>query len=139
MRISHRGASAAVIVALILVGCAARARGPNPGSSKVDIRQTALAVTPNDDAASTWVRYHAFLWSVVSGARHEPWQLEKAVAFFESATGIPTTLIGSWGGLILNYEALEGDLRQWDVWYSLNSSQIDMAKVAAQLPYPEKP
>jgi hypothetical protein len=48
-------------------------------------------------------------------------------------------MVGSWGGVILNYDKLRGDIQRWDAWYSVNGSRIDMTKIADQLPYQGQP
>ena len=60
--------------------------------------------------------------------------LDKAVYFFERASGIQSRLIGSYGGRVLDREVLRHDLQRWDAWYTTNrTSSFNTARVAPKL------
>ena len=128
-----RALLAPTITAILLAACTARAPERQPGSSNLDLRGVALKVNAGDGAADTWTRFHQFLSSVSGGAVCNSWQLDKAVYFFERASGIQSRLIGSYGGRVLDHEVLRHDLQRWDAWYTTNGPAFDTARIVSEL------
>jgi hypothetical protein len=71
----------------------------------------------------------------VGHPRYDQWQLEKAVAFFEFATGVRSGLTITAVGPVLDRRQLATDLRKWDAWYSSNPTDLNMEEIAEKLSY----
>jgi hypothetical protein len=61
---------------------------------------------------------------VRDGALYTQPQLEEAVAFFEKLSDVPSGLIGSWGGLVMNRAELGRAVERWDAWYAEHAGSI---------------